>query len=86
MAKNDQKTDIALIKQKLDGVETSIKKIEDYYVNHDQFFPVKLLVYGLAGGVLLTVLGAVLALVVMPGLQPSAQQSVTTLTHVERNQ
>lgn len=37
----------------------------DAYVTQPEFFPVKLIAYGLAGGVLLTVLGALLAKVII---------------------
>lgn len=36
------------------------------YVTHSEFFPVKLIAYGLAGGVMLTVLGALLTKVIAP--------------------
>ena len=40
------------------------RDFEDF-VTHSEFFPVKMIAYGLAGGVMLTVLGALLAKVVV---------------------
>ena len=41
-------------------------EMRDTYVNNDKFEPVKIIVYGIAGVVLLTVLAALLGIVVIP--------------------
>lgn len=54
--------------EKLTRLETQLLSISlslTTFVNHHQFAPVKLIAYGLAGGVLTTVLGAVLAKVLV---------------------
>lgn len=62
--------DIKYIKDDTQDIKTSVavlsKRVEDFYVNQDQFYPVKTMVYGLAGGVLITVLIAILSLIIIP--------------------
>ena len=62
----DIKNNIAETKVVKDSVAALAIRVEEYYVNQDQFWPIKTAVYGLMGGILLTVLIAVLALVVVP--------------------
>jgi hypothetical protein len=54
------------VKDVKDSVDALAKKVEDYYVNNDVFYPVKTLVYGFTGGILLTILFAVLSLILIP--------------------
>ena len=44
------------------------KKMLEHMVTVDQFFPVKVLVYGAAGLILTSVLGAIIALVITKGV------------------
>ena len=59
--------DIEYIKDETKDIKNSLdllaKRVEEFYVNQDQFWPVKTMVYGLAGGILLTVLVAMMTLV-----------------------
>lgn len=70
--------DIEYIKKTQDDMKASIEKlnttVEEYYVNQDQFAPVKFLVQGLAGGILLTVLIAVASLVIIPRAESTSHQ------------
>lgn len=80
-------TELALVKQKLDGITIKLSSIEQQLeskyaqatelslvrqeiselrrnaVTHDQFWPVKILVFGATGIILTTVVGAIVALV-----------------------
>jgi hypothetical protein len=54
---------------KLIRLETQMQSVSAAlatFVNHSQFAPVKLIAYGLAAGVLTTVLGAVLSKIIIP--------------------
>lgn len=53
---------IEYIKDSIDKIE---KKLDNKYVTKDEFAPVKLIVYGLVGMILVAVIGAVIALVVV---------------------
>ena len=59
---------IPLICQNIDGIHTSLKdlnnKLDNKYVSNESFFPVKLLVYGFAGMILVAVVAALIGLVV----------------------
>jgi len=55
-------TDISYIKK---SVEEISKKIGEDFVTKDEFEPVKRIVYGLVGLILVAVVGAVLALVII---------------------
>lgn len=66
--RTNQETDIALIKQdisymkdKLDGVDA---KISTHYVSREEFEPIKKIVYGMVGLILVAVVGALVSLVV----------------------
>jgi len=60
---NDIKEDIGDIKINIAGLPEKIKKaMEERYVSKDSFEPVKKVVYGLVGAILLGVIGAILAL------------------------
>lgn len=60
--------DLAVILNKVGYIEkevTDIKtKLEKEYVTQDQFEPVKKIVYGMVGTILLAVIGAVITLVI----------------------
>lgn len=67
-AKESQETKIALIakdinymKEKLDEVDG---KLNSHYVTKEEFEPIKKVVYGLVGIILVAVVGAVVSLVV----------------------
>lgn len=71
------------------GIEVSIKyiqrdiaeikeKLADKYVTKDEFDPVKRLVYGLVGLILVAVIGALLAFVIRPA--PSTSSSTQAQT------
>lgn len=47
-----------------DGQEEIKQMLADKYVTHDEFSPIKLIVYGMVGTILLSVLGAIIALVI----------------------
>lgn len=53
--------DLAYIKEKLTSVET---KVSSNYVSKEEFDPVKKIVYGLVGLILVAVVGALISLVV----------------------
>ena len=54
-------TDVTYIKEKMDALDT---KMNNNYVSKEEFEPVKNIVYGLVGIILIAVIGALLALVV----------------------
>lgn len=54
-------TDIQVIKVKMDALE----KLVLTFVTRPEFDPVKMIVYGMAGSILLTALGALLAKVII---------------------
>ena len=54
-------TDLTYIKEKLNAVDT---KVSSGYVTKEQFEPVRNIVYGLVGLILIAVVGALVALVV----------------------
>lgn len=60
-------TSIAVILTKVEYIETEVKeikkKLESEYVTQDEFDPIRRVVYGMVGLVLLSVLGAIVALV-----------------------
>jgi hypothetical protein len=53
--------DISYMKDKLDGVDA---KISTHYVSREEFEPIKKIVYGMVGLVLVAVVGALVSLVV----------------------
>ena len=53
--------DISYMKDKLDGVD---QKISTHYVSREEFEPIKKIVYGMVGLVLVAVVGALVSLVV----------------------
>lgn len=53
--------DISYMKDKLDNVD---KKISIHYVSREEFEPIKKIVYGMVGLVLVAVVGALISLVV----------------------
>ena len=68
MATESERTKIALIQQdisymkdKLDGVD---QKISTHYVSREEFEPIKKIVYGMVGLILVAVVGALVSLVV----------------------
>lgn len=64
---------IAGIKDELHGLRTSIEKrfvsidefkiVREKYVSQDEFAPVKMIVYGLVGLIMISVLGAIMILI-----------------------
>lgn len=66
---NRQEISDALIKQDLEYIARSVNKIEkqleDNYVTKTEFAPIQRLVYGMVGLVMVTVLGALLAMVII---------------------
>jgi len=60
--------DIAVIANKVDNIDRTVRdiqgKLEKDYVTQDEFTPVKNIVYGMVGTVLLAVIGALIALVI----------------------
>jgi tetrahydromethanopterin S-methyltransferase subunit G len=53
--------DISYMKDKLDNVD---QKISTHYVSREEFEPIKKIVYGMVGLVLVAVVGALISLVV----------------------
>jgi len=53
-------TDVQVIKVKLEALE----KLVSTFVTRPEFDPVKMIAYGMAGSVLLTVLGAIMARII----------------------
>lgn len=74
------KEDISKIENKVDDLTKSlitqkeeiIAGVKAEFVKYVEFEPVKTLVYGMVGGILLSVLVAVLALVIVPVVQGSS--------------
>lgn len=54
-------TDLTYIKEKLNAVDN---KVSSHYVSKEEFEPIKKIVYGLVGLILVAVVGALVALVV----------------------
>jgi hypothetical protein len=56
-----------LLESKVDSMQANIREIKDvlrgYYVTQDQFGPVRTVVYGLVGVIMIGVIGGLLALV-----------------------
>lgn len=72
----DDKTTMALIKQDMDylktgvqGIQTKLDELETKFVTRKEFEPVKAIAFGLVGMILLSIVGALLALVVKSGVQ-----------------
>lgn len=53
--------DISYMKDKLDNVD---QKISTHYVSRDEFEPIKRIVYGMVGLILIAVVGALVSLVI----------------------
>lgn len=62
-------TQVAVIGTKVDNIEEKVtnieKKLEGHYVTKDEFEPIKKIVYGMVGLILVAVVGALLALVII---------------------
>lgn len=54
-------TDLTYIKEKLNAVD---QKVSTHYVSKEEFEPIKKIVYGMVGLILVAVVGALVALVV----------------------
>ena len=54
-------TDLTYIKEKLNAVDT---KVSTHYISKEEFEPIKRIVYGMVGLILVAVVGALVALVV----------------------
>ena len=65
---NQLSVDIAVMANKVDNIDKTVRdiqgKLEKGYVTQDEFTPVKNIVYGMVGTVLLAVIGALIALVI----------------------
>lgn len=63
----DLKTEVAIIYEKLKTIDqtlTEIKtKLDEDYVKHEEFAPVKSIAFGLVGTIVLGVVGALVAMV-----------------------
>ena len=57
--------DLKITLTELKGQVSNLNKVIEYFVTHSQFYPVKLIAYGLAGGVLISVLTAILSKVIL---------------------
>lgn len=55
------KTDLEYIKRRIDNIDATLKAD---YVTKDEFTPIKSVVYGLVGTILVAVFGALVALVI----------------------
>ena len=87
VAESNNSKDIGYIKSDTQDIKNSItvlsKRVEDFYVSQDQFYPVKTAVYGLMGGILITVLIAILSLVIIPQvLAPVNSQNEMINSHM----
>lgn len=56
---------VAVLNQEMGDVKVDIKEIKDGYVKTEEFSPIKKIVYGIVGGVLMAVLAAILGLVIL---------------------
>ena len=56
--------DIAHIKEDISEIKASFKDIKTFYLTKDEFSPVRNIVYGMVGLILIAVVGAIVALVV----------------------
>lgn len=68
---------IAVVEETL-KVIPELKKNFDNYVTHERFRPIEYIVYGLAGGVLMTILSTILLGVVQPIKTNTKNQSDNT--------
>jgi len=63
----DNNNDISLIKRDIEYIQKDVKeikeKLESRYVTKEEFDPIKRIVYGMVGVILLAVVGALVALV-----------------------
>jgi hypothetical protein len=79
--------DIKNIKEDTQEIKQSVSalaaRVESYYVNNDVFYPVKTAVYGLMGGILITVLIAVLSLIIIPQIASPMSPQNKMLQHEE---
>lgn len=69
MAKiQSDETQLALLQQDVAYIKTAVEKIDtkvsSHYVSRDEFEPIKKIVYGLVGLILVAVVGALVSLVV----------------------
>lgn len=68
MATSNERTDIAIIKNDVSYIKEDVKALrqnqEQNYVTKNEFEPVKKIVYGLVGLILVAVVGALVSLVV----------------------
>lgn len=55
------------VKEQLNGMDT---RLSSHYITKEEFEPVKKIVYGLVGVILLAVVGAVVSLVLTNGAKP----------------
>lgn len=69
--KTNMATDFALMRKDMDNMAKDMSDVKTSlngkYVTQDQFWPIKTLVYGATGIMLVTVVGAIVALVVSRG-------------------
>lgn len=70
-AKETLDTRVALVQQDVkyikDGFDKLDEKISAHYVTKEEFDPVKKIVYGLVGLILITVVGSIVSLVLIRG-------------------
>ncbi len=57
------KKDVGYLVKQIDKID---ERLEKDYVTQDQFEPIKKIVYGLVGTILMAVVGAIVALVIKP--------------------
>lgn len=66
--------DVSYMKEKFDEVKEQISgmdgKLNSHYITKEEFEPVKKIVYGLVGVILLAVVGAIVSLVLTSGGKP----------------
>ena len=76
--------DIQYIKKDAEDIKQAIgdldKKVENFYVSQDSFYPVKLFAYGAASAILLTVVIAMCSLVIIPRTTSTEGQPQRAIT------
>ena len=69
--------DISYIKEKLEGIED---KLDHKYVSKEEFRPVRMIVYGSVGAILLVVVGALMAVILESSVGGAATSTTAPTT------
>jgi len=74
-------TTVALMQQDIEYIKTTlvdiIERLDKKYVSKDEFKPVRMIVYGLVGAILLAVVGGIMALLLYGKVTPQTVSATT---------